>query len=158
MTGDQMNVRIMVVDDHKLLREGLCHMLQERPGLEVVAQADDGRQAVHLARVHRPDVILVDVAMPGLNGVEATRRMLQENPEIKVVALTMYTDRQMVERMMEASATGYLTKDCPFELLEQALEEVMADRQPGPPGGQGRQRGAPGRGPRHGRQVDGPTA
>lgn len=128
MTEEMISVRIMVVDDHKLLREGLCHVLDERPGLEVVAQADDGRQAVHLARVHRPDVVLVDVAMPGLNGVEATRKMLKENPEIKVIALTMYTDRQMVQRMLEAGATGYLTKDCAYDQLEQAVQTVMEGR------------------------------
>ena len=125
MIRDKVKVRIMVADDHKLMREALCRMLEERPGLEVVAQADDGRHAVRLAREHRPDLVLVDVAMPGLNGVEAARRILQENPAVKIIALTMYTDRQMVQRMMEVGATGYLTKDCAFDLLEQAVEVVM---------------------------------
>ncbi len=125
MTDDQLTVKIMVADDHKLMREALCRMLEERPGFTVVAQADDGRHAVELARKHRPDLVLVDVAMPGLNGVEATRRLLEENSNTRVIALTMYTDRQMVERMMEAGATGYLTKDCAFDLLEQAVKVVM---------------------------------
>ncbi len=124
MTLDITGVQILVADDHKLMREGLCRMLQDRPGLEVVGQAGDGREAVRLARELKPDIVLVDVAMPGLNGVEATRKILDDNPETKIIALTMYADRQMVIRMLEAGATGYLTKDCAFDLLAQAVDVV----------------------------------
>jgi DNA-binding NarL/FixJ family response regulator len=105
---------ILIADDHRLLREGLRALL-EREGFQVVAEADNGRSAVKLAKQLQPDIVITDIAMPDLNGVEATRQICAEAPRSKVLALSMHTESRFVLGILEAGASGYLMKDSAFE-------------------------------------------
>ena len=106
-----MTIRLLLADDHRMLREGLRRTLEEE-GLEVVGEAADGEEALRLAAKLRPDVVLMDVTMPVLDGVEATRQLHEPLPEIPVVILTMHADREVLARAIRAGAAGYLVKDC----------------------------------------------
>jgi two-component system, NarL family, response regulator DegU len=106
-----MTIRLLLADDHRMLREGLRRTLEEE-GLEVVGEAADGEEAMRLAAKLRPDVVLMDVTMPVLDGVEATRQLHEHLPEIPVVILTMHADREVLARAIRAGAAGYLVKDC----------------------------------------------
>jgi len=111
-------IRVLVVDDHRLVRAGLISLLEAAPDVEVAGEAADGRQALEVARATRPGVALMDLSMPVLDGVEATRMLLAEQPEIRVVALTSFSDRQRVTDVLAAGAIGYLLKDSrPDDLL-----------------------------------------
>jgi len=123
-----MSVKIILADDHKLFREGLLTILNGELEFTVIAQADNGREVVKLARKNPVDVIVMDIAMPELNGIEATRQVLQENPKLKVVALSMHSDRHFVTGMLKAGAKGYLLKDCAGAELIKAIREVLLDR------------------------------
>ncbi|MEG3071325.1 MAG: response regulator transcription factor [Candidatus Syntrophopropionicum ammoniitolerans] len=101
-----MNVKILLADDHKIVREGLRSLLREHPRVEVVGEAGNGYQAVELARELAPDVVIIDVAMPLLNGIEATRQILRDNPNTKVLALSMYSSLRYVMEMFKAGAPG----------------------------------------------------
>lgn len=105
-----MKVKVLLVDDHKMMREGLCALLDGVPDIEVVGQACDGRTALDLVRTLTPDVVVMDVGMPDLNGVEATRRIRAEHGAVKVIALSTHTDRSYVHHMLEAGASGYVLK------------------------------------------------
>src|SRR4051812_28409081 len=105
-----MSISILLADDHKMMREGLRVVLTGRPDLAVVGEAENGRAAVELARALSPDVVVMDVSMPELNGMDATRRLAAEVPKAKVIALSMHADRRYVARMLEAGAAGYLLK------------------------------------------------
>ncbi len=104
-------LRILVADDHTLVRQGLRKILEEQPGWEVVAETGDGREAVRLALELKPDVVLMDIAMPQLNGVEAVQQIQRRAPEIRVLVLSMYDDEGYVTRAVRAGASGYLLKD-----------------------------------------------
>jgi two-component system, NarL family, response regulator DegU len=106
-----MTIRLLLADDHRMLREGLRRTLEEE-GLDVVGEAADGEEALRLAAKLRPDVVLMDVTMPVLDGVEATRQLHEHLPEIPVVILTMHADREVLARAIRAGAAGYLVKDC----------------------------------------------
>lgn len=121
-----MNVRIMLADDHKVICQGLSALIEKEPGIEVVAEAGNGRIAVELAQQHQPDLIMMDIGMPGLNGIEATRRILLNNPETKVIILSMHSDKQLVNNALAAGARGYLLKECAFEELIWAIQSVMS--------------------------------
>ncbi|MBL7024881.1 MAG: response regulator transcription factor [Candidatus Marinimicrobia bacterium] len=123
-----MAVNIILADDHTLFREGLLSILNDELGFIVVAQAENGREVVKLARKLSADVIVMDIAMPELNGIEATRQVLNENPDIKVIALSMHSDRHFVTGMLKAGAKGYLLKDCAGDELIRAVREVLLDR------------------------------
>ena len=120
-----MSTKILLVDDHRLFRDGLRALMESQSGMDVVGEADDGRMAVDLTRNLSPDVVIMDVGMPGLNGIEATRQIVTEAPGIKVIALSMHSDRQFVTGMFGAGASGYLLKDCAFEELINALHTVI---------------------------------
>ena len=113
-------VRLLVADDHRMLRQGLTRSLEEF-GFDVVGEASDGNEAVELARQLRPDVILMDVSMPVLDGVEATRAVRRELPDTQVVMLTMHSDTDIIARALQAGAAGYLTKDCSIEEVVDAV-------------------------------------
>jgi two-component system response regulator NreC len=117
-------VRILLADDHTVVRQGLRKVLEERPDWEVVAEAGDGREAVRLAEQHKPDVAIVDVAMPLLNGIETTRQILRRSPGTRVLVLTMHADEAYVTQMLQAGAAGYLLKDSADVDLLQAVAEV----------------------------------
>jgi DNA-binding NarL/FixJ family response regulator len=121
-----MPVRIVIADDHRIVREGLRHLLEKRTDFKVVAEAADGESAVQLALELAPDVVILDISMPGMNGVEATRRILNQRPDVKVLALSMHSDRRFVIETLKAGASGYLLKDSAFDDLLRAIEVVMA--------------------------------
>jgi DNA-binding NarL/FixJ family response regulator len=123
-----MNIRILLADDHRILREGLRSLLAQQPGITVVGEASDGETAVALTRDLRPDLVIMDVVMPGLDGVAAARRIRTECPATRVIALSMHSDRRFVSEMVRAGALGYLVKDSAFEELSQAVRTVMAGR------------------------------
>lgn len=119
-----MSIRILLADDHKITRQGLHSLLDENDDMEVLAEAENGRDAIELARKLNPDVIIMDVSMPDLNGVEATRQIIQDNHDVRVIALSMHSDTLFVSEMLKSGASGYLLKDCAFQELEQAIRTV----------------------------------
>jgi len=121
-------MRVLLADDHKIVRSGLRRLLDAEPDIEVVAEASDGREAVELATQQSVDVVVMDLAMPNLNGVEATRQILAQSPATKVIALSMHSDRRFVARALQAGASGYLLKDCAAEDLVSAIRAVAAGR------------------------------
>ena len=123
-----MTIRIVLADDHKIVRDGLTSMLQAQPDMDVVAQADNGRSAVQMADELRPDVVVMDVGMPDLNGIEATRQVTEAAPGVHVIALSMHSDRRFVEGMLSAGASGYILKDSAFEELAAAIRTVVDGR------------------------------
>ena len=123
-----MDMRVLLADDHRIVRSGLRRLLDAEPDIEVVAEASDGREAVELATQQSVDVVVMDLAMPNLNGVEATRQILAQSPATKVIALSMHSDRRFVARALQAGASGYLLKDCAAEDLVSAIRAVAAGR------------------------------
>jgi two-component system response regulator NreC len=123
-----MKISIVVADDHQIVRQGLRTLLAAEPDMEVVAEADNGRQTLQLVKDLSPQVVIMDISMPDLNGIEATRQLLAEFPGIKVIALSMHSDSLFVFNMLKAGASGYLLKDCALEQLVTAIRTVMAQR------------------------------
>ena len=121
-------IRILIADDHGIVRAGLKLLLNRIMGTEVVAEAADGREAVRLAKVFTPDIVLIDVAMPLLNGLEAARQIARENPRIGIIVLSMYMDESYIVRALDAGARGYLIKDNADDELENAIRSVAAGR------------------------------
>ena len=119
--GNVRTIRVLLADDHRLMREGLRQMLERETDFEVLPDAPEGRTAVHLAAELRPDVVVMDITMPDLNGIEATRQIKASNPAIRVLALSMHADRQFVTEMLAVGASGYLLKDCPAHELVTAI-------------------------------------
>lgn len=126
--SNNMTTKIIIADDHRILREGLVALLRQQSDLEVVGEASDGRTAVELAKKLRPDLVIMDVTMPDLNGVEATRQIVSQAPGVKVLGLSMHADRRFVTRMLQAGASGYLLKDGAFEELTVAIQTVLENR------------------------------
>ncbi|MHC4639011.1 MAG: response regulator transcription factor [Planctomycetota bacterium] len=120
-----MPVKILMVDDHKIVREGLCSLVNSEPDMEVIGQAQDGREAIRLVRQLKPDVTVMDVNMPGMDGVDATRRIAKDIPGTKIIALTMYPKKSFVTEMLSAGASGYILKDDAFTELVRAINTVM---------------------------------
>jgi DNA-binding NarL/FixJ family response regulator len=121
-----MSIKIILADDHRITREGIRSLLNEQPDMRVVAETGTGRAAVELAADLAPDVVVMDVTMPELNGVEATRQIKAENPGVKVLVLSMHSERQFVSEMLAAGASGYLLKDCPSDELIRGIRTVAA--------------------------------
>jgi len=121
-------IRILLADDHTLVRQGLRKLLEERPDWEVIAEAGDGREAVRLAEQHEPDVAILDVAMPLLNGIEATRQITKRVPGTHVLVLSMHADEAYVTQILQAGATGYLLKDSADVDLLKAVGEAAHGR------------------------------
>ncbi len=119
-------VTVLLVDDQRLLRDGLRILLELEPGLEVVAEAEDGQQALEAYRAHRPDVVLMDIRMPKMDGVEATRRILEHDPQARIVILTTFDDDEVVFEALRAGALGYLLKDVSGSELAAAVRTVAA--------------------------------
>ena len=120
-----MSISIVLADDHAMFRQSLRSMLEQQSDFKVVGEAKNGREVVELAEAEKPDVVLMDVSMPHLNGMEATRRIVTKNEGCKVIALSMHGDGQFVTRMLKAGASGYLVKDSIFEELVNAIRSVI---------------------------------
>ncbi len=123
-----MSIRILLADDHKITRQGLRSLLEQQDDMEVAAEAENGRTAVALVDELLPDVVIMDVTMPDLNGVEATRQIVAKYPDVKVIALSMHSDTLFVTEMLRSGASGYLLKDCAFEEMTRAIRAVMNDK------------------------------
>ena len=119
-----MTLRVLLVDDHQIVREGLRALLEGEPDIEVVGEAQDGRTALQIARGLRPDVVVMDIAMKDLNGIDATRSLVAAIPGVRVIGLSMHSDRSFVARMLQAGAAGYLIKDSAFDELARAVRAV----------------------------------
>ncbi len=121
-------MKILVSDDHKIIREGLRSLVAKEPDMEIVAEAENGRMALDMVQRLSPDIIIMDVTMPDMNGIEATKKILADYPGVKIIALSMHADKRYIMEMLNAGAVGYLLKDCAFEELVQAIRAVMSDR------------------------------
>jgi two-component system invasion response regulator UvrY len=119
-------IRVLVVDDHDLVRTGITRMLSDIDGLQVVGQAESGEEALKSARDLKPDVVLMDVKMPGIGGLEATRKMLRSHPDLKVVVVTVCEEDPFPTRLLQAGAAGYLTKGAGLTEMVQAIRLVFA--------------------------------
>lgn len=118
-------IKVLVVDDHDLVRMGITRMLADIDGLEVIGQADSGEEALRLVRELRPDVVLMDVKMPGIGGLEATRKLIRSYPDLKVVAVTVCEEDPFPTRLLQAGAAGYMTKGAALEEMVQAIRQVF---------------------------------
>ena len=125
---ENSKIKILLADNHQIVRQGLRRLLEEEPDLEVVGEAENGGAVIDLALKLAPDIILMDIGMPGISGIEATRVIRARCPKIRVIALSMLSGRWFVKSMLEAGASGYLLKDCAYEELITAIRQVMADK------------------------------
>jgi DNA-binding NarL/FixJ family response regulator len=118
-------IRVLIVDDHRLVRTGIARMLADVKGIEVIGDADSGETALESIRARRPDVVLMDVRMPGIGGMEATRRALRFDPDLKIIATTVYDDEPFPSQMLEAGAVCYVTKDADVRELVSAIRKAQ---------------------------------
>ncbi|WP_199269140.1 response regulator [Polaribacter sp. L3A8] len=121
-------IKIVLVDDHKLLRDGLRNIIEQRSNMHIIGEASDGREAIKTCLKLAPNVIVMDVAMPGLNGIEATKQIHKENPEIKIIGLSMHSSKQFIQSMFKAGAFGYLLKDGDADELITAISTVVQNK------------------------------
>ncbi len=123
-----MSIRVLIADDHKIMLAGLRSLLEKQTDFEVVGEADNGRKAVQMAQEKTPDVVVMDVSMPDLNGIEATKQIIESLPETRVIALSMHSDKRFVMGMLRAGASGYLLKDCASQELANAIVQVAGGK------------------------------
>jgi two-component system, NarL family, response regulator NreC len=119
-----MSIRIIIADDHRIFREGVRTLLDRENDIEVIAEAENGRKTVDLSLDLKPDVVIMDITMPDLNGIEATRQIIEKNARVRIIALSMHSDKRFISGMIRAGASGYLLKDCAFEDLARAIRMV----------------------------------
>lgn len=127
-SGQQQPIRVMIVDDHSMVRTGLATFIQVNPDLELVGEARDGEKALLLCDRVKPDVILMDLVMPRMNGIQATRTLLERWPHIKVIALTSFQDKELVQEALQAGAISYLLKDVTMDKLSDAIRAAYAGK------------------------------
>ncbi|MEB3753314.1 response regulator [Acinetobacter sp. MD2(2019)] len=120
-----MAISVLVVDDHELVRTGICRMLADHSDLHIIGQAESGEEALTIARIHHPNIVLLDVNMPGIGGVETTRRLLQISPDIRVIAVSGLAEEPYPSLLLKAGAKGYITKGAPIEEMVRAIHKVM---------------------------------
>jgi len=123
-----MVIKIILADDHQIVRQGLRTLLAAEPDMEIVAEADNGRTVLRMVQELQPQVVIMDISMPDLNGIEATRQIVAESPGVKVIALSMHSDSLFVLNMLKAGASGYLLKDCALEELIKAIRTVVGQK------------------------------
>jgi DNA-binding NarL/FixJ family response regulator len=123
-----MPIRIIIADDHQLFREGLANLLSNSKDIEILAQAENGKEVINKAKELKPDVVIMDIGMPVMDGVEATQELLNELPNMKIVALSMHSDKQYIKGMFEAGAAGYLFKNCAYDELIKAIHTVYSGK------------------------------
>jgi len=121
-----VSIRILLVDDHGVIREGLRSLLEKQPDIEVVGEAEDGRKAVELVRELLPEIVIMDITMPNLNGVDATRQIKGSFPQVSIIALSIHANRRFVANMLKAGASAYILKECLFDELIQSIRDVQA--------------------------------
>ncbi len=119
-----MTIRVLLADDHRIVRDGLRTLIKKQKDMEVVGEAEDGRTAIELTKELLPDVVIMDITMPDINGIKATQKILADVKGVRVIALSMHSDRRFVSGMLDAGASGYLLKDCAFEELAAAIRAV----------------------------------
>lgn len=119
-----MSISVIIVDDHKIIRDGLKTLLSKEIDIDVVGEAENGREAIKITLEKRPDIVIMDIGMPVMNGIEATRQIVKDLPETKIIALSMHYDKQYVKGMLFSGAKGYLLKDCAGEELSEAIRTV----------------------------------
>ncbi len=120
--------KILLADDHIILRQGLRSVLEKEFRLDVIGEANNGREAIELVKKLKPDIVIMDVSMPDMNGVEATRHITTESPQVKVIALSMHTDKQFVYDMLNAGASGYLLKQCAYDEVQHAINTILRNK------------------------------
>lgn len=120
-----MATKVLLVDDHEIMREGMSALLRRYSEFEVVGQASDGRQALEMAEQLRPDIVILDVGMPNLNGIDAARQLLSSQPNVKIMALSTHSDGSVVAKMIRAGAAGYMLKESAFDELIEGLSALM---------------------------------
>lgn len=123
-----MPIKIVVVDDHKIVRDGLCSLIEQQEGYTIVGQAENGREAIQVARREKPDVIIMDLSMPEMNGIDATSQITEEMPECRVIILSMHSDKRFVTGALQAGASGFLLKECAFKEVSLALDALKANQ------------------------------
>ena len=123
-----MSIRVLIADDHKIMLAGLRSLLEKQTDFDVVGEADNGRRAVQMAQEKKPEVVVMDVSMPDLNGMEATKQIIESLPETRVIALSMHSDKRFVIGMLRAGASGYLLKDCASQELANAILQVAGGK------------------------------
>ena len=123
-----MTTKVLIADDHQLFREGLVNLLSSAPDVEVIAEAEDGKEATEKTKKLKPDVLLIDIGMPHMNGIEATRVLKKDMPDLKIIAVSMHSDRQFVKGILEAGADGYLLKNCTYRQLIDAIQSVNSGK------------------------------
>lgn len=121
-----MSIRIILADDHNIMREGLRTLLERHEGFEIVAEAENGHTTVELAKTYKPDIVIMDISMPDLNGIEATRQIIADIEGVKVIGLSMHSDKRFIANMLEAGAMGYLRKNCGSDELIHAIQTVAS--------------------------------
>jgi two-component system, NarL family, response regulator NreC len=120
-------MKILIADDHSIVREGLKSLIDKQKSMQVIGEAEDGQMAIDLTKELSPDIVIMDVSMPNLNGIEATREILRNKPETKIIILSMYTDKHIVKESLEAGAKGYILKSNLLEELLKAIKTVKAN-------------------------------
>jgi two-component system response regulator NreC len=123
-----MKTRIILADDHQIIRDGLKALIEQEKTFELIGEASDGRTTVQLTQKLNPDLVIMDISMPGLNGMEAAIQILESNPGIKIIALSVHAEKQFVAGMLRAGASAYLLKDCAFRELKEAVTLVMQNQ------------------------------
>lgn len=123
-----MPIKILIADDHQLFREGLINLLSSNTNIEIIAQAENGKQSIEMSKRLNPDIIIMDIGMPIVNGIEATGILQTEAPKVKVIALTMHSEKHFIKGMLEAGASGYLFKNCTYEELIDAINTVHSGK------------------------------
>lgn len=123
-----MSIRVLLADDHKIVREGLRSLLEKEPDITVIGEADTGAKTVELTEELQPDIVIMDITMPGLNGIAATHQIKKNAPDIKVLCLSVHSDKRFVLALLRAGGSGYLLKNCPFEELVRAIRAISANQ------------------------------
>jgi DNA-binding NarL/FixJ family response regulator len=123
-----MTIKILLVDDHQLIRDGLRALITGEKDMKVVAEAENGREAIALVKQQDPDIVVMDINMPDLNGIDASKIILSENPNVKVIALSVHSTTRFIKEMLKAGVSGYLVKHCAYEELANAIHMVMNNK------------------------------
>ncbi len=123
-----MSIRVLLVDDHKIFVKQMQHLFDKEPNIKVIGTAANGKDAIKLTRKLLPDIVVMDISMPKLNGIDATKEIKKGMPHMKVLCLTVHSEKHFVSAMLRAGAAGYVLKDCPFEELTRAISAVYAGK------------------------------